>query len=1004
MTRRLCVAGLAVALLTNAGWAQSLTGVRIEGPDQVDENTLTLYSVIAEFDNGWEFDVTLDSYLWVEPGDYADIGVFGDFMTYELPSPQVETIWAYYSFGADSELASLAVDIENIFNVLSADPAPDSEVSAAPDAITIELSEAADPNWVTPNAVRLVRSVDGEFGNGDDEEIVPVGVELTDPTHIAADLTGLALPDDEYDVAVSGSDAGHALQFDGGQHVFVPNSDSLSITSSLTVEAWVRFDAPGGGWQQIIYKGDTRSGLDPYYLRVWSGELEWAIDQEAEVGARVKVNIMSHNWSAYHHVAGVFDDDGDELRLYIDGDLVGSEPTDLHPMLDQTGTDIRFGKEAKSLQHYRGGLDEVRIWNLPRTRDEIREDMYAVLTGYESGLVGYWRFEEGDGQVAGDLSPFGNHGRLGSNDDPGGDSADPLWVASEVPIVGVMDIDGNLLDGEFAGMFPSGDATPGGDFVYQFSIRRVPGAFKVASIDPAPDSVLDLAPESIEVAFTEDVDEATVNYQNIRLVRSVDGVFGNGNDESITPAGLGLTDLRHVSMDLVGVDLPNDFYQVTLAGSELGHALSYSAAQQNVVGVSQNGALEPSELTVEAWILAGSDGARDACIVHKYADFVPGWSLRWQDGHVGFPDRIVAVVSYQSPGNDVFAADPIANDRLIGTWHHVAMSYSSNSDLLSLFIDGQQVDQVEGPGGISHSGDMGIGNTPSLPYMDVCAFDGLIDEVRIWNVARTEEDMRQGMHRPLRGDEPGLAGYWNFNEGAGQVLHDLTSHQNDGVLGLDSDPNGDIHDPQWVLSTAPVGGLLDLGGNPLDGEFSGAFPSGDGVPGGDFVCQFTLDQISLVACDPTNDGTLAKLEDNVIALVFDAPVTLPPSGEPLIIVEIADPNNDVSNLFDYDIDPDDPNGHTLLAQESGPQLANQTWYRIKPAWGTGIEPFTLDLCTLWGDANDSGRVTTADYSEVKAHMGEYTDGRYDLNGTGRVTTADYSVVKMHLGHRTPAKP
>jgi hypothetical protein len=49
-------------------------------------------------------------------------------------------------------------------------------------------------------------------------------------------------------------------------------------------------------------------------------------------------------------------------------------------------------------------------------------------------------------------------------------------------------------------------------------------------------------------------------------------------------------------------------------------------------------------------------------------------------------------------------------------------------------------------------------------------------------------------------------------------------------------------------------------------------------------------------------------------------------------------------------------------------------------------------------------VTTADYSEVKARMGDMTDARYDLNGTGRVTTADYSVVKQHMGHRTPAKP
>jgi hypothetical protein len=64
----------------------------------------------------------------------------------------------------------------------------------------------------------------------------------------------------------------------------------------------------------------------------------------------------------------------------------------------------------------------------------------------------------------------------------------------------------------------------------------------------------------------------------------------------------------------------------------------------------------------------------------------------------------------------------------------------------------------------------------------------------------------------------------------------------------------------------------------------------------------------------------------------------------------------------------------------------------------------LDVCTLVGDANNSGRVTTADYSEIKLHMAEYTDARYDVNGSGRVTTADYSVVKAHLGNRAPTKP
>ncbi|HUW85232.1 MAG TPA: hypothetical protein VMZ31_20810 [Phycisphaerae bacterium] len=49
-------------------------------------------------------------------------------------------------------------------------------------------------------------------------------------------------------------------------------------------------------------------------------------------------------------------------------------------------------------------------------------------------------------------------------------------------------------------------------------------------------------------------------------------------------------------------------------------------------------------------------------------------------------------------------------------------------------------------------------------------------------------------------------------------------------------------------------------------------------------------------------------------------------------------------------------------------------------------------------------MTTAGYSGVKAARGERGDIREDLNGSDRVTSADYSAVKEHLGNRTPAKP
>ena len=157
----------------------------------------------------------------------------------------------------------------------------------------------------------------------------------------------------------------------------------------------------------------------------------------------------------------------------------------------------------------------------------------------------------------------------------------------------------------------------------------------------------------------------------------------------------------------------------------------------------------------------------------------------------------------------------------------------------------------------------------------------------------------------------------------------------------------------------------------------------------------------LVASEPVADGTLPKTQNNVILLTFGGPTALP-GGAALSVVPIAG-GSDVGGSLTYSIEPD---GVTLKAKENGNVLTKDpaTWYRVTPVTGLDVQPFTLDVCTLLGDANGSARVTTADYSEVKAHMAEYTDARYDLNGSGRVTTADYSVVKSNMADRAPIKP
>jgi hypothetical protein len=82
--------------------------------------------------------------------------------------------------------------------------------------------------------------------------------------------------------------------------------------------------------------------------------------------------------------------------------------------------------------------------------------------------------------------------------------------------------------------------------------------------------------------------------------------------------------------------------------------------------------------------------------------------------------------------------------------------------------------------------------------------NGQLDEVRVWNVARSQTDIQNSMHKMLSGRESGLAYYYTFDQGSGTSLIDQSTNGQNGTL-----TNG----PSWVASNA---GILPSKGNALD--------------------------------------------------------------------------------------------------------------------------------------------------------------------------------------------
>ena len=212
--------------------------------------------------------------------------------------------------------------------------------------------------------------------------------------------------------------AGTALQFDGNNDfVMIDDHPSLNPSAQITLEAWVYSEQMDrGSWQEFIMKGGNSSS-EPrqYYIRPRrsEGRLEFRLHDTSDNSEGESSDSMLTN-GVWHHVAGTYD--GEEIRIYINGILQGSDSVRF--MIQSSDQPLTFGRLGSiSAEYFSGRLDEVRIWNTARSHIQLKTTMDDTLgpayyTSEDSGLVGYWRFDEAEGDSVRDLSLYGNHGRI----------------------------------------------------------------------------------------------------------------------------------------------------------------------------------------------------------------------------------------------------------------------------------------------------------------------------------------------------------------------------------------------------------------------------------------------------------------------------------------------------------------------------------------------------------------------------------------------------------------
>jgi hypothetical protein len=221
-------------------------------------------------------------------------------------------------------------------------------------------------------------------------------------------------------------------------------------------------------------------------------------------------------------------------------------------------------------------------------------------------------------------------------------------------------------------------------------------------------------------------------------------------------------------------------FSVSLFAQFSGNALQFDGVNDYVNLGNSSVFNINSAVTYEAWIRP--DTSLNGFIFNKWVNFQEDKQLTYSDG------RITFFLFNAFSGASLVTASIVP----LHQYTHIAATYDGS--LAKLYVNGV-FDTSKSVGGQvnNSSGNLFIGHNPDR--FDVLApFKGIIDEFRIWNTARTESEIQATMNQSLNGDEPGLIGYWKFDEGTGSTTADETSNGNDGTI------SGAI----WVPGTTPV--------------------------------------------------------------------------------------------------------------------------------------------------------------------------------------------------------